>query len=378
MTSQYQGFEQGPIRPPSEAQSLLIRVNRNCPWNRCTFCSIYKKQKFSTRPEQDVIADVDSIRRVINSVQGAGARTVMETLSPMDEQAFYAARNWLSAGMESIFLQDADALAVRPQSLINILQHIRKTFPSVKRITCYARSDSTVRFGETLLKEVADAGLNRIHIGMETASDTILGLVRKGITKEIHIRGGIMVKEAGIQLSEYFLAGLGGSALSQEHAIESADALSQINPDFIRFRNLHLPDKIRLFPDSDSQSYRWASDLVLAKEIYTLIDNLHGITSRVVSDHSYNLLQEVDGVLPDDRERLLGVVRKFIDMEPQRRMLFQVGKRSGHFHRLADMEIPGRVSQVEAICRKSAITPDNVDESLHELVQERMRNGLPF
>jgi hypothetical protein len=373
-------FEQGPIRPPSEAASLLIRVNRNCPWNRCTFCSIYKKQKFSLRPVEDVIHDIDTIYRFVTQLQSPGTTpgSLQKSLSPGDQQAFWAARSWLAEGMESIFLQDADSLAIRPENLIKILRHVRSCFPGVKRITSYARSDSVVRIGDDMLGEFAAAGLNRIHIGMETASDTLLGLVQKGVTKEKHIIAGTKVKKAGIELSEYFLIGLGGRELSQEHARESADALNRINPDFIRFRTLHHPDKRTLFSTDGGYRYQWTTDLDQAREILTLIEHLDGINSTIKSDHSYNLLQEIDGTLPEDKDRLLAVLRTFIDMSPAERCRFQVGKRSGHCLRLGDMKIAGRREQVEEICRKSGITPDNVDEMLHELVQERMRNGMPY
>jgi hypothetical protein len=378
--TQHGAFEQGPIRPPSEAYSLLIRVNRNCPWNRCTFCSIYKKKKFSLRPVADVIHDIDTVRRFVDALQdpGAAAGSLLRSQAPGDEQAFAAARHWLAGGMESVFLQDADGLVVRPENLIRILRHIKTSFPGVKRITCYARSDSVARIDDRTLGDIAAAGLNRIHVGMETASDTLLGLVRKGLTKETHVSAGIKVKSAGIELSEYVLSGLGGRELSREHALETADALNRINPDFIRFRSLHIRDTLNLFAGGEGHGYEWASDLVLAREILTLIEHLDGITSRIASDHSYNLLQEIDGILPRDKERLLGVLRTFIDMEPGKRVLFQVGKRSGHFVRLADMEIPGRMEEVAEICRQSGITPDNVDECLHDIVQERMRRGMPY
>ena len=376
----YQGFEQGPIRPPSEAASLLLRVTRNCPWNRCTFCSVYKKQKFSLRPVADVIADIDTIHRFVTAIQHGqpASEVVSRTATPEEQSAYIAARNWLAEGMESLFLQDADSLVIRPENLITILHHIKLRFPQVQRITSYARSDSVARISAENMKEIAAAGLNRIHIGMETASDTILSMVQKGCTKKTHITAGLKVKEAGIELSEYVLTGIGGREFSCEHAIETADALNQINPDFIRFRTLHLPDKITLFAHATDCRYQWAPDLVLAEEILLLLERLVNVTSSVKSDHSYNLFQEIDGTLPDDKERLLGVLRSFIGMEPAERVLFQFGKRSGYFLRLRDMQIPGRLAQVEENCRKSEIIPDNADQMIHDMVQERMRLGMPF
>lgn len=374
---QHGAFEQGPIRPPSEASSLLLRVNRNCPWNRCTFCSIYKKEKFSLRPVEDVIHDIDTVHRFTRLPDsGNVSASQLKTMSPGDQQGYLAARNWRTNGMASIFLQDADSLTIRPENLIKILRHLKAKFPEVKRITSYARSESVARMSDQTLKEIADAGLSRIHIGMETASDTLLKMVRKGVTKETHVTAGLMVKNAGIELSEYFLIGLGGTEFSEEHALESADALNRINPDYIRFRTLHLPDTVNLFADSEGPRYQWAPDLVLAQEIFTLIDNLNGITSCIKSDHSFNLFQEIDGVLPDDKQRLLEVLRRFIEMKPERQALFEVGKRSGHFLHLDDMKMPERLQLVQEICRKSSITAANVDEQLHEIVQDRLRRGM--
>jgi len=372
-------FEQGPIRPPSEASSLLLRVNRNCPWNRCTFCSIYKKEKFSLRPVEDVILEIDTVHRIISALDAGDPHGGQQKiLTPGDDHAFFAARSWHASGMKSIFLQDADSLTIPPENLIKILQHVKSRFPQVERITSYARSFSVARLDDATLKEIADAGLNRIHIGMETASDTVLALVQKGVTKETHIAAGLKVKKAGIELSEYFLIGLGGREYTKEHATESADALNQINPDFIRFRTLHLPDRVHLFAGVEGAKFQWAPDLVLAREVHTLISGLEGITSRIKSDHSYNLFQEIDGTLPGDKKRLLDGLQSFIDMEPEKRILFEVGKRSGHFLRLRDMEIPGRQEEVAEMCRKSGITPDNADQRIHEIVQERMRRGLPY
>lgn len=375
----YQGFEQGPIRPPSEAASLLLRVTRNCPWNRCTFCSVYKKQKFSLRTVADVIGDIDNIHRFVTQLQdGCDPRGVTQNIPESEWPAFIAARNWVAEGMKSIFLQDADTLVIRPENLISILRHIKQCFPQVERITSYARSDSVARISSINLEEIAAAGLNRIHIGMETASDIILNMVSKGVSKEIHITAGLKTKAAGIELSEYVLTGIGGSEFSKEHAIETADALNQINPDFIRFRTLHLMDSVNLFAGKEDCRHLWASDLIQAEEILLLIGRLENISSRIKSDHSYNLLQEVDGSFPDEKQRLLDILNCFIGMSPQDRTLFQVGKRSGHFVRLSDMKIEARRREVEEICLQAGITADNVDRQLHEMIQERMRKGMPF
>src|SRR5512136_1646037 len=206
----YGGFEQGPIRPPSEARSLLVRVTRNCHWNRCTFCPVYKGARFSIRPAEHVLADLDSIARHIENLSLISAgpallfeedvRELFRSLPPEDAPSFQAALSWFISGMESVFLQDADCLVVRPPRLLRILDHLKSLFPNIKRITAYSRSDTIDRIAAPDLKFLADAGLNRIHIGMESGSDRVLAMVNKGATKEIHVRAGLKVKASGIEL----------------------------------------------------------------------------------------------------------------------------------------------------------------------------------
>ena len=205
----YKGFEQGPIRPPSEANSLLLRISRNCPWNRCTFCSLYKGEKFGPRPVEHLIKDIDTVRFYVDAIQAAVqsgnriSQTELLKLSPEDDegqlQAIYAASNFVACGMESVFFQDANSLVIKPDYIIQILRHLRQVFPDIKRVTSYARSHTIARISDEKLQAMADAGLNRIHIGMESGSDAVLERVKKGVDKEIQITAGQKIKRAGIQ-----------------------------------------------------------------------------------------------------------------------------------------------------------------------------------
>lgn len=371
----YKGFEQGPIRPPSESSSLLLRLTRNCPWNRCTFCSVYKKRDFSLRPVEDIIRDIDTIHDLTQALQ-QGESSSTERLSPEDGYAYQVARNWVATGMTSVFLQDADSLVLKPDQTIRVLRHIRKCFPTVERITTYGRSQTIARISDSNLREMAGAGLNRIHIGMETASDRILDLVRKGASKEVHIQSGNKVREAGIELSEYVLTGIGGEEFWQEHASETADAMNQINPDFIRFRTLHILDSLDLFKNSPDFTWERPTDLTIAKELLQFIDELEGIDSCIKSDHMYNLFQEIDGTLPHDKGRLKSVLQEFIDLEPEKQVCFQLGKRFGHFFSLSDMQDRNRLARVEDMCTRAEITPENADRKINSIIQKRMREGL--
>jgi len=221
----YNGFEQGPIRPPSEAYSLLIRITRNCPWNRCTFCPVYKEKKFSIRPVEHIKKDIDSVCRHVEKLQKLSdesghisqkdIRQVAEKVEPDELHAFNAALSWILGGMKSIFIQDANSLIIKPADLVEILKYLKKRFSQVERITSYARSHTVARIKDTDLKAIKEAGLNRIHIGLESGSNQVLKMVKKGVTKETHIKAGIKVKKAGIELSEYVMPGLGGRKYSE-------------------------------------------------------------------------------------------------------------------------------------------------------------------
>jgi len=378
-TEEYQGFEQGPIRPPSEAFSLLVRVTRNCPWNRCTFCPVYKDTRFSIRPKDHVIKDIDSVYRSVKIIQKtareeknvplAEIRKAAGNGDHVDPLAFNAALNWARDGMRSVFIQDANSLIIKPSDFVEILTHLKTRFPWIERITSYARSHTIARISDDNLKAIKNAGLNRIHIGLESGSDNVLKMTRKGVFKETHIKAGLKVKKAGMELSEYVMPGLGGKAFSKEHAVETADALNQINPDFIRLRTLAIPNSVSLYDDYETGRFEKCTDLMMAEEVLLFIESLNKITSVLKSDHILNLFQNLEGKLPEDKENMLDIVRRFLAMTPDRQCVYQVGRRLGYFSRLSDMENPRRLERAKKACKQFAITPENVDEVIDELMK---------
>jgi hypothetical protein len=375
----YHGFEQGPIRPPSEARSLLIRVTRNCPWNHCAFCPVYKGARFSVRPEAHVIDDIDEVHRHVQTLtdlaDGAGqilrqdVSDHMQGLAAHEQQAFAAALNWYACGMTSIFLQDANSLVIKPDRLIRILRHLRSRFPWVDRITSYARSHTIARISDDHLKQMRLAGLNRIHIGLESGSDAVLKRVRKGVDKRTQIKAGRKVKQAGMTLSEYVMPGLGGKALSRDHALETADALNQIDPDFIRLRTLAIPSGIALAEQQRRGQFVKLNDIEMVHEIRLFIDSLDGITSMLASDHILNLFEEVKGRLPDAKSEILAVLDHFLGLSAYDQCLFQVGRRLGIFTRLAELNRPKRRKKVIRLCDQHGITPENVDEMIDQMMK---------
>lgn len=375
-----QGFEQGPIRPPSEAHSLLIRVTRNCPWNRCTFCPVYKGARFSLRSVDDVKKDIDLVHRHVAALQrlpenaggipGHQLQAIVGNTTPSDALAFTAGFNWYVTGrMKSVFLQDADTLVMKPQDLVEILLHLRERFPAVERVTAYSRSRTIARGKNDDLRAIRAAGLNRIHVGLESGSDRVLAMVSKGAMRDVHIEAGLKAKRAGFELSEYVMPGLGGRALSEIHALETADALNRIDPEFIRLRTLAIPDGTPLRKECAEARFEKCTDIMVARELLVFLEHLNGITSIIRSDHILNLLGDLEGALPGDKEAMIDILRSFLQMEPERQRLYQVGRRLGVLSAVGDMADPDKMAVVEDSYRRMGVTPDNVDEIVDEIVK---------
>lgn len=376
---QYQGFEQGPIRPPSEASSLLIRLTRNCPWNMCTFCRVYKKRQFSLRSVENIIKDIDFVHGYIEGIKQVVTpgghidnemiNTLYNRFEQKDRTAFNAAMNWYVSGMKSIFLQDADSLIMKPDDLVCVLEHIKKCFPEVDRITSYARSHTIVRIKQDDLGRMANAGLNRIHVGMESGSDTVLKRISKGATKETHIKAGLKVKEAGMELSEYVMPGLGGINHSIEHALETASALNKINPDFIRIRTLAVTNGTVLAEEVGKKEFEKPSDAMMAKELRLFIESLDGIDSYIKSDHILNLFETINGKLPEDKEKMIGIIDRFFELEPEKQILYQVGRRLGFFRGPDEMDESVHLERVKEACKLYGVTAENVDSVIDDLMK---------
>jgi hypothetical protein len=327
----------------------------------------------------DVKSDIDAVYRHVEALRRLSdepgqmpqhqVRRLAERVEPDQAEAFAAAFNWLFVGeLKSVFLQDANSLVVKPADLVEILTHLMRRFPSVERITSYARSQTIASRKLADLKTIRDAGLTRLHVGLESGSDEVLKMVNKGCTKKMHIKAGLKAKQAGFEVSEYFMPGLGGRRLSEAHALESAEVLSQIDPDFIRLRTLAIPKSAPLYAAYRDGSFQKCTDVMVAEELLTLIENLRGINSVVKSDHILNLLGDLEGTLPQDQDAMITILRTFLEMDPQRRARFQLGRRLGILSSVDDMDDRGKMALVEANCRQMGVTPDNVDQITDELV----------
>lgn len=344
-------YEQGPIRPPSEAGSLLLRFTRNCPWNKCLFCPVYKGQEFSRRSLEEICRDIEAVCRILEDLQqlsrslgtdGQLTQRVMNTVltNPAYGGHYRYVALWAFSGSGRVFIQDANSLILPAELLVEALHYLRRKIPGVHRVTSYARSSTLARRSLEELQQIRDAGLDRIHIGLESGSDRVLALVKKGCTAEQHIIAGRKVIDAGMSLSEYIMPGLGGKEWSQEHALETARVLNAINPHFIRLRSLRIPPRAPLYRELTEGRFTPLSDDDTAREIRLLLQSLDGIGSTLTSDHIMNLLPEVEGTLPRDQETMLAVVDKYLGLAAEDRLLYRLGRRGGAIQSLSDLENP--------------------------------------
>jgi len=367
-------FEQGPIRPPNEARSLLLRITRNCPWNQCRFCPVYKGRKFSLRTAEEIKADILTVRDIVDDIKaiswnlgysGKINDAVINSVfgSSGYSDAYRSVAVWLYYGTGACFLQDADNMVMKTGDLVEVLRFLRQTLPEVTRVTTYSRSRSVARKSVESLTEIRQAGLDRIHIGLETAYDPLLKLMKKGVTGAQHIEAGQKVLAAGMELSEYVMPGLGGQEMWREHALATAKALNQINPHFIRLRSLRIPSRVPLYENLMDGSFTMQTDDMIAEEIKLFIETLDGITSMVTSDHIMNLLEEVSGRLPEDKGKMLEVIRRYQGLSDRDRLIYRLGRRGGTYGSTDDLKndlvtygkLKGLLEDVEAKDGKAGV-----------------------
>ena len=373
-------FEVGPYRPPSEAYSLLIRTTRNCPWNRCKFCCMYKGQKFEYRSVEEIKQDIKAVKVIQDKIKeiswksGYGTdglkKAAAMVFNSSPDEAFRHVALWLYAGGETAFLQDSNTLIMRTKELVEVVRFLKETLPSIKRITSYGRSVTAAKKTLEELTELHQAGLSRLHIGLETGYDPLLEYMDKGVTAAKHIAGGRKVVESGISLCEYVILGLGGKEMWREHAVETARVLNEIDPDFIRVRTLTVINGMPLYDEVENGKFIRATDEEIMEEEKLLIEHLE-CHSNYVSDHITNLLQEIEGELPEDKGKMLASIERFQALSPEERGNFRVGRRVGIYAQLDDLYDWRKREVVERAIHRLSQGSNHIDEKVIYALMER-------
>lgn len=330
-------FRIGAIRPPSEANSLLIQVTNGCTWNRCKFCRLYRHTKFRAYPVDSIKEDIDKMalwaERVGAHFSGSwdidGINRELAGLEDEeDRQCFYTVANWLLSGGENVFLQDGNTMALSGGRLSDILIYLKRTFPRIKRITSYGRAENLSRISEEEFAELKEAGLDRIHSGYESGSDRVLKRINKGVTQEQQIIAGKAVKKGGIELSIYFMPGIGGKDLSEDNAVGTADVINEVKPDYVRIRTAAVKPGTELYDEWEKGDFEICSDDDKIMEIRKIIELSHDSSETyIVSDHMVNLLQGIEGKL-SDRDVLLAGIDSYLKRPEDERRVFQLLRRT--------------------------------------------------
>ncbi len=330
-------FRIGPIRPPSEAESLLLQVTNGCTWNKCKFCQLYRGTKFKAYSADSIKADIDNMViladrvRKYQAADGSwdieGINRELRVCEGDEMQCFYMIAGWLLGGGENVFLQDGNTTALSSGRLTDVLVYLKQAFPSIKRITSYGRAENLSKVSAEEFAELKAAGLDRIHSGFETGSDAVLKKINKGVTAEQEIIAGRNVKAGGIELSVYFMPGVGGKELTVENAMGTSEVINAVDPDFLRIRTAFIKPGTGLYEDFLNGEMTLCSDDEKLLEIRTVIERAEGIETMLVSDHMINLLQGIKGSLKTDKEKMIAMIDEYMAQPEEEKKMYQAARR---------------------------------------------------
>ncbi|MFX1238785.1 MAG: radical SAM protein [Promethearchaeota archaeon] len=277
------------IRPPVEAYSVLVAVTGGCSWNQCKFCATYKgmyggsPQNYAVRPLNDVLRAIDG----------------------------FAAKNYHGY---PVFLAGGNPTSAPTDYLVKIIKYVREKLDNVPRISCYCKALDVLQKTDDELKQLAQAGLDIVYMGLESGSSKILRIMKKGTNAESFIKAGKKILNAGIKLSMYVLLGLGSYELSEEHVKETARVLMEVNPTIFRFRTLNILPDTPLWDEWKSGKFKLLKPVDCIKEERDIIANLGpNVTSQVFNDHVSNFCSIESTNIKDDREMFIKTLDSFIN-----------------------------------------------------------------
>ena len=271
----YQGMV---YRPPSEAYSLIVQVTYGCSHNTCAFCSMYKEKRFALRPLHEVLEDFQMARQRYRSVR-------------------------------RIFLADGDALIRKASELYTILDTIRELFPECERVTSYASPSSIRLRTDEELQTLRAKGLTMVYMGLESGSDKVLTLMRKGHPAAEIIEMGQKVRRNGMALSVTAITGLGGPELLEEHAVKTAEALSRMKPEYIGLLTLLFELPTPLMRDWQEGRFYLMNPVEIAHETLILLEHIDSEGSIFRANHASNYVN-LAGTLNQDREAMCARLRQ--------------------------------------------------------------------
>lgn len=262
-------------RPPSESRSLIFQVTLGCSFNKCSFCNMYRTKEYSERPLDEIEKEIEMM-----------ARYYPET--------------------KRIFLADGDALNLETKKLNQILSSLKNKFDNLERISCYSMPKNLLQKSEEELQSLKATGLDMVYLGIESGNNKILKKVTKGATSQMIVDSCKKAKDAGFILSCMIILGLGGKTYSKEHASDTSNIISQIEPDYVGALTLYMEPNIEEeFYAKFNEPFAPLEDIEVLDELYNLTSNIQ-VTKNVIFrvNHASNVYS-VGGTLPADKEKIL-------------------------------------------------------------------------
>lgn len=270
-------YEGNIFRPPGEWKSYLLQCTIGCSYNKCTFCGMYKDKSFRVRPLNDILEDIDMAK------------------------AYYG-------DVKRVFLCDGDAIIMRQDELLAILEKLYQSFPSLEKVTTYAGPKSTMTKTPEQLRELRQAGLVRTYLGVESGSDEVLKATNKGVDSKEMLEAGLRLTDAGFDLWDIILIGLAGPGESStRHAIQTAELINQMKPRHLSAMTYMVADGTPMAEDVHAGRFQVLTPDETLREIRTLIEHLETGPLHFTSNHASNYLP-LKGTLPDDKEHLLSLI----------------------------------------------------------------------
>lgn len=270
-------------RPPGEWRSYLLQCTIGCSHNKCTFCAMYKEKQFRVRPLEEILEDIDM------------------------------ARDYYGPGVERVFLMDGDAIVMKTEQLLKILEKLYHNFPNLQKVTTYAGPKSTLSKSVTELKELRAAGLTRAYLGVESGSDKVLAAINKGCTAAQMLQAGQNLVEAGIDLWAILILGLTGQDGDwEEHVLSSAKIINHMKPRHLSAMTFAPAKGTALGEDVLAGRFKVCTPDQILEECRVLIEHLEVDPLHFTSNHASNYLP-LKGGLPEDREKFLSLIDQALE-----------------------------------------------------------------
>jgi len=264
------------IRPPSEADSILLQVTLGCSHNKCTFCGTFRDKRFNIKKDKIIFEDIEFARK-------------------------YCKRQ------DRVFLCDGDAMIIPQKRLVNILKQIRDRLPWVTRVGLYANTKSIGLKTDEQLKELYDLGVKIAYMGLESGDDRVLKMIHKGADSKKMITMGKRLKASGIKLSVTVIVGIGGPQGSKLHASETGRVLSAIDPDFVGALSLMLTPGTELNDQYKKGEFELINPEEMLEELGIMIAATHLTNGYFHANHASNYLP-IRAKLPEEKEKTLELI----------------------------------------------------------------------